>query len=115
MASRYNNAIPDALKLLGGSIVGVELGLLFAPHSGRKTRKDIARFSRSMANKGDKAVHEFADNVMDFADSMGKKAATVARSGEKVTHDAGRELLAAFEEGKKRIDRKMRRVERMLG
>ncbi len=115
MARRYENAIPNALKLIGGGIVGVGLGLLFAPRSGRETRKDIARFSKSVANKGDKAVHELADNMADFADSVGKKAATIVRSGQKVTHDAGRELMAAFEEGKSKLDRQRRKVERMFG
>ncbi len=114
MARRYE-AIPDALKLLGGGLVGLGVGMLLAPRSGRQTRKDIARFGQSVVNKSDKVVHEFTDNITDFADSVGKKAASIVRSGEKVTHDAGREILAAFETGKKRLDEQKRRVERMFG
>ncbi|MEK7307738.1 MAG: YtxH domain-containing protein, partial [Nitrospirota bacterium] len=41
---------PEEGKILGafliGGIVGAGLALIFAPQSGKKTRKDISRFTR---------------------------------------------------------------------
>ena len=64
----------DALMLVSGSVVGAGVALLFAPCSGAKSRKTVARFSKSVSRKGESAIQSFNDSVSDFADTMGKKA-----------------------------------------
>lgn len=77
MARKISNTMTDALMLVGGSVVGAGVALLFAPCSGAKSRRNIARFSKTVTKKGENAIHTFNDSVSDFADtmsSMGKKA-----------------------------------------
>ena len=115
MARRDNETMTNALMLVGGGIVGAGLGLLFAPRTGKQTRRDIARLARDVGRKTDKAVHSFADNVTDLAETAGKKAAGMVRSGKEMTHTAKKELLAAFERGEKGLKRQTRRMASMMG
>lgn len=77
MARKASNTMTDALWLVGGSVVGAGLALLFAPCSGERSRKRIARFGKTMSRKGESALRSFNDGVSDFAgsmSSMGKRA-----------------------------------------
>jgi len=57
----------DALMLFGGSVLGAGLALLLAPQSGKKCRKDLARFGRDVSKQSDKVMR----NLSQFADSVG--------------------------------------------
>lgn len=66
MARKINTTVTDAIMLVGGGVVGAGLALLLAPQSGRKSRKEIVRFGRSMSRQGDKVMR----NLSDFAESV---------------------------------------------
>jgi gas vesicle protein len=70
MAHKVSRTMADALMLVGGGVVGAGLGLLFAPHSGAKSRKKMMRFGRYMGDKSEKMMRD----LTDFADTMGGKA-----------------------------------------
>lgn len=95
MTPTYRDTMKGAFLLVGGSIVGAGLGLLFAPKAGRRTRRDITRFANRVGSRTNRAVAGFAGDVSDFADSVGKKAAGILRSGKKMTLEAKKGLLAA--------------------
>lgn len=115
MAHKGNNTMADALKLVGGGIVGAGLALLLAPRPGKETRKNIVRYAKTMGSKTDKTVHEFADNIADFADTVGEKASFILRNGQEMTHDAKKELLTAIENGQVRLEKQKHRLARMIG
>lgn len=79
MARKFGNAMVDTLLLVGGGVVGAGLALLFAPQSGKKSRVRIAKFSKTMSRRGEKALKGIADNVTDFADTMGTMGDRVMR------------------------------------
>lgn len=95
MTPTYRDTMKGAFLLVGGSIVGAGLGLLFAPKTGRKTRRDITRFANRVGSRTNRAVAGFAGDVSGFADSVGKKAACILRSGRKMTLEAKKGLLTA--------------------
>lgn len=73
MAHKVGNTMADALMLVGGGVVGAGLALLFAPYSGTKSRKKIARLGRSMSSKSERAIRNFTDGVS----AIGAKAGGV--------------------------------------
>jgi gas vesicle protein len=71
MARKLNNVMTDALFLVGGGIVGAGMALLLAPQSGRKSRKEITRLSRSMGRQSDKVIRNISESMSDFAERVG--------------------------------------------
>ena len=115
MAYKVNDTTKDALKLVGGGIVGAGLALLLAPRAGKETRRDIVRLTKTVGSKTDKAVHELADAVTDFADTVGKRATDILHNGEEMTREAKKELLTAMEKGRDTLERQKHRLSRMVG
>jgi gas vesicle protein len=114
MARKSNNHVTDTLVIAGASVVGAGLALLFAPKSGRKTRKDIVRFIKSVGTRTDKVVHEFTDDFADFADTMGHKASKLLHEGRNMTRKSKERLLTTFESGQARLESQKNRLHRMI-
>jgi len=115
MAHKLNNTTTDALLLIGGGVVGAGLALVLAPHSGRETRREIVRFGKKLESKSDKAIHEFADNITNFADTVGEKAVDILHNGQNLTREGKKNILTAIEMGQKTLEHQKRRVARMIG
>ncbi|MHC1698096.1 MAG: YtxH domain-containing protein [Geobacteraceae bacterium] len=114
MARKSNNHITTPLVIVGAGVVGAGLGLLFAPKSGRKTRKDIVRFAKNVGTRTDKIAHEFADDFTDFADTMGHKASKLLHEGRDMTRKSKEILLTAFESGQARLENQKNKLQRMI-
>jgi gas vesicle protein len=71
MARKLDNVMTGALFLVGGGIVGAGMALLLAPQSGKKSRKEISRFSRSMGKQSDKVIRNISESMSDFAERVG--------------------------------------------
>ena len=115
MARKAHNTITEALMLVGGGVIGAGVALLLAPQSGRKTRSEIARFGKTIGRKGDKAVREFADNVVDMVYTVGEKAADILKSGRELTREGKRGIMTAIERGQESLGSQRRRLARMMG
>ena len=115
MAFKTNNTTKDALWLVGGSVVGAGLALLFAPKTGRKTRTEIARFGKDMGRISNRAVREFSANISTFTDKTGDRAADILRNGQTLSKDAKRGILTAIERGQDTLEHQKRRLARMIG
>jgi gas vesicle protein len=70
MGRKLNTTMSDALFLVGGSVVGAGLALLLAPQSGKKSRREISRFSRSVSKQGDKVIRNISESMSDFAERV---------------------------------------------
>lgn len=62
--------LTDVMMLVGGGVVGAGLGLIFAPHSGAKSRKKMVRMGKMMSNKSDRMMRDLSDRASDLADTM---------------------------------------------
>ncbi|ACH37828.1 hypothetical protein Gbem_0805 [Citrifermentans bemidjiense Bem] len=60
----------DVMMLVGGGVVGAGLGLMFAPYSGAKSRKKMARMGKMMGNKSDRMMRDLSGRMSDLADTM---------------------------------------------
>jgi gas vesicle protein len=60
----------DVMMLVGGGVVGAGLGLMFAPYSGAKSRKKMARMGKMMSNKSDRMMRDLSGKMSDLADTM---------------------------------------------
>ena len=115
MAQKESSPMADALKLVGGGIVGAGLALLLAPQPGKKTRKDIVRYAKTVGGKTNEAVYEFAESIDDFVDTVGNKAAGILHNGKEMTHEAKKELLSAIEKGQEKLEKQKSRLVHLIG
>ena len=115
MADENNRITSGALMLIAGGIIGAGLALLFAPQSGKRTRKDIARLARKTKYKAEDIVDDFVDAVSDMADAVGEKAGDILDQGRDVAHDAKKELLRAIENGQEKLEKQRARLAKLIG
>ncbi len=81
MAYKINSTIKDALKLAGGGIVGAGVALLFAPRTGKETRRNIVHFARTAGRKADWAANDLDITLDDFTPTGGRKASGLLNEG----------------------------------
>ena len=105
MADNNNRVTAGALMLVAGGIIGAGLALLFAPQSGKRTRKDIARLAKKTKYKAEDIVESFVVTVSEMADAVGDKAADILDQGKDLAHDAKKELLRALEDGQSKLEK----------
>ena len=86
------------VALLAGTLIGVGLGILFAPQSGQKTRRDMRRLGERAMEKAE----SFQDDLRESLDGMIEDVCGVTREalekGRKVAEEKKDEAL-------ERIDR----------
>jgi gas vesicle protein len=63
------------MMLLGGTVLGAGLALLYAPQSGEKSRKRMRKFGKQMSNRSDRMLR----NLADFSEMVSGSANKMAR------------------------------------
>jgi gas vesicle protein len=105
------------LALVLGGIIGATAGILFAPASGKETRKKLKNMSDDLEEKAEGFVGEAKEKVAHFAHDAREKAegfaGEVRSKAEHFAHDAKEKVLdqkdrleAAFDAGRKAYDKK---------
>jgi gas vesicle protein len=79
-----------------GAALGAGLGLLFAPQSGERTRRDLARRGKRLRHRAGEALEELTDDVQE----RGRK---VRDSIEEFAED----VIDDVQEGKRKVERKV--------
>ena len=92
MAERNGDVV---LAFLLGGIIGAAVGILYAPRSGKDTRKRLQDIGSDLTDK----IEDFAGNVKEKAEHLAEE------TKEKMVSQKER-LESAFEAGKKAYERK---------
>jgi gas vesicle protein len=109
----------DPKKIVGafllGGILGALVALLYAPKSGRETRKDISKAARRIKNETVDLVEDTIESVNDFADDMKDKVSDIIKQGVELSENAKKEIIKNFEHGQKVIEKQKKRIIETLG
>jgi len=109
------NATLGGVLLVAGGLIGAGVALLFAPQSGRQTRRDIGRYSRKVRRQAEDIVDEFAGNVHGMVESIGERAEDILDRGKDMAHDAKLDLLKVIDEGQARLEKQKSRLAKLIG
>jgi len=109
-----NNAMVGALMLVAGGIIGAGVALLFAPQTGKKTRRDIVRIAKKTKHKAEDVVDNFTDTISDLVDAVGEKASGILDQGKDMAHDAKKEVLRAIEDGQARLEKQRSKLAKLI-
>lgn len=109
----------DYKKIAGafliGGVIGAALALLYAPKSGRETRKDIARTARKVKKETVHLVEDAVDSINDFAGDVKDKVSDIIEQGKDLSDNAKKEILRNLEQGQKVIEKQKKRIVEALG
>ena len=85
--------------ILSSFLMGTGLGILFAPQSGRRTRKDIERLGR----KTKRRVWDFQETLRESIDDLIEDVAEVTRDnlekGKTITEEKKKKIIEMIESG----------------
>ena len=115
MDDRDGNVMLGAMLVLAGAILGAGAALLFAPQSGRKTRRDISRYARKTGKMVEGVAGEVVGSVAGMADAVEEKAEELLEKGKDLSRESREAVLAALNEGQERLGRQRDRLAKLLG
>lgn len=113
--SNRNSAMVGAMMLVAGGIIGAGVALLYAPQSGKRTRKDIARYAKKTSDKAAEVVCEFTDSVSDLVDSITEKTGDLIDQGKHLAKDAKKDMLSSIEHGLDKLEKQRGKLVKMMG
>jgi gas vesicle protein len=94
--------------LIGG-LLGAGVALLFAPQSGKRTRRDISRFTRNAAYEAKDAIEDATESVQELVDKIGDKLSDLASSRKDITEGAKKKIAHTLENVQKAIEKQKAR------
>ena len=101
--------------ILIGGLIGAAIALLYAPKSGRETRKDIKRAARRATNSTVDFIEDTIDDVNNFVNDLREKAADIVDQGADLSEKAKKEIMASLEQGQKAIEKQKQKFSEALG
>ena len=110
-----NNKVAGALMLIAGGIIGAGIALLFAPQSGKATRKDIVRCAGRAKRRAEDIVEDFSDNVSKMVEAAGETAEDILDRGKDLAYETKKDLLKAFEKGQEKLEKQRSRLAKLIG
>ncbi len=100
---------------LAGGLIGAAIALLYAPKSGRETRRDISKTARRIGKETKHLVEDAVDSIHDFAGEVRDKVTDVIERGRDISDDAKKEIVRNLEHGQKVIEKQRKRIAEAFG
>jgi gas vesicle protein len=94
--------------LIGG-LLGAGVALLFAPQSGKRTRRDISRFTRNAAYEAKDAIEDATESVQELVDNISDKLSDIASSRREMTEGAKKKIVQTLDSVKNAIEKQKAR------
>jgi gas vesicle protein len=108
-----NNSTIAALMLVSGGILGAGLALLYAPQSGKKTRKQITRYAKKVRNEAEELARDMAGSISEMAEDLSDKTSDLMDRGNEIAGDWRKALLESIEEGQKSLEKQRKKLSQL--
>lgn len=115
MSDRNTTIKVGGLMLIAGGVIGAGLALLFAPQSGKKTRRNISRYAHKARRRTEDIVDDFSHNVTKMVESVGDNASILLDRGADLAQETKKDILKAIEDGQEKLEKQRARLARLLG
>ena len=100
-----------AATLIAGALLGAGVALLFAPQSGRKTRRDILQFAEKAGNKAGAVQLELQHSIDHIIGDVEEKLQEGLNRGMDWTDDKIVDLRGALESAGKSIAAEIEKIQ----
>jgi len=108
--TRGNEGTRSVLWFVSGAMIGAGIALLFAPQSGRQTRRDFGRMGRIARNKAEEIGLQMRHSLMELADDISDKVQEQIDRGREWTDKAAEQVQGAVETGKRIVRQELDRI-----
>ncbi len=98
------------LLVSGAAVVGAALGILFAPQSGTKTRKDLRRVTGDFGDQAKEFRDDLKDRIEDWVDSYSRWS----RKQPEKENELRKALLDTLESSRNLISDRIRKLEKAV-
>jgi len=115
MSDRNDNVMMGTLLMVVGAILGAGAALLFAPQTGRETRRDITRYARKTGRKAEGMAGEVVGSVAGMVDAVEEAAEEFLEKGKDLSKESRDAVVDALHEGQERLGRQRDRLAKLLG
>ncbi len=115
MSDRNDNVMMGTLLMVVGAILGAGAALLFAPQTGRETRRDITRYARKTGRKVEGMAGEVVGSVAGMVDAVEEAAEAFLEKGKDLSKESRDAVVDALHEGQERLGRQRDRLAKLLG
>jgi gas vesicle protein len=110
----------DNRKMIGGAfllggVAGAVIALLYAPRSGKETRRDLSRSVRRVSNDAVDLIEETIEEVNGLASDLKEKASDIMEQGTDLSGKAWKEIVSTLEHGRRSIKKRKKRLRKALG
>lgn len=110
MAEKSSNSRTSAAFVVG-ALLGASVALLFAPQSGRRTRRNIVNFAEKAKNRAEAVQIELRQSIENMIDDASEKIREGLDRGVDWTEGRIKSLHGALEEGKKYIRQEIDKIQ----
>ena len=100
-----------AVALFAGALLGAGVALLFAPQSGRKTRRDIRQFADRVGNKAEAARLELQRSIDNIIEDVEAKLREGVAGGMDWTDSKIADLQRALDAARKSIAKEIGKIQ----
>ena len=115
MSDRNDNVMMGTLLMVVGAILGAGAALLFAPQTGRETRRDITRYARKTGRKVEGMAGDVVGSVAGMVDAVEEAAEEFLKKGKDLSKESRDAVVDALHEGQERLGRQRDRLAKLLG
>jgi gas vesicle protein len=115
MMMRNEDVVKVGAAFMIGGAIGAAIALLYAPQSGRETRKDLKRTARRVKNEAVDLVEDTIDRVDDFVDDTKDRVTELIDRGVELSGAARKEIIKTLEQGQKALEKQKNRVMESIG
>ena len=99
MSRDYDDDVRSLVWFLAGIGVGACVALLYAPKTGKETRKMIGK----AAERGRDYVEDRAEDLRDRAESIRDQSRDIYKRGRDLAKDVGEDAASLIDRGKKLV------------
>ena len=97
----------QAMAFIAGALIGAGFALLFAPQSGRKTRRDIQHLAKVAKNRAEALRLRVSHVIDDSLEEMAENLQDRLSRGQEWTEQKRQEIRTALDRGKSSIQEKV--------
>ncbi|MCB0288680.1 MAG: YtxH domain-containing protein [Calditrichaeota bacterium] len=103
MSEQTNGAVEFTKGLLIGGIIGTVIGILYAPKSGKRTRREIYNKSVHLRNDAEAKLMEAQEKTAEVLDEAASRFETARRDAEAALRNIKEKTAGLIETGKSKL------------